>query len=192
MSDFLHPGTYTGSIDSELFDRRSASEPIRPKRQKPNHIPSVASSARAGPLLCLLQQGNPRRHLRCQRLLSFVRQICDLECNELCLLCCEYVHGPAFSSPLFFSPCTLSVSADENIAVDIRLGCTHFPTVRTRPNGQGGGLELLEMDANWTAPSANESVALVVQNVSIQAVPPAQTSGIFDPNLTNRRRMRSS
>lgn len=56
--------------------------------------------------------------------------------------------------------------------VDVRLGCTSFPAVRTRPPGRGSGVELLETDANETVLYANESVALVVQNESVGAVPP--------------------
>ncbi len=47
------------------------------------------------------------------------------------------------------------------------------------------------MDANRTVLNANESSALVVQNVSIHAVPSVQTSEIFDPDLTSRKRMKS-
>ncbi len=63
--------------------------------------------------------------------------------------------------------------------------------MRTRPPGRGQGVELLEIDANRTVLNANESSALVVQNVSIHAVPSVQTSEAFDPDLTSRKRMRS-
>lgn len=42
------------------------------------------------------------------------------------------------------------------------------------------------MDANRTALNANESVALVIQNVSVHSMPPVQTPGDFDPELTSR------
>ena len=41
------------------------------------------------------------------------------------------------------------------------------------------------MDSNMTALNANESIALVVQNVSIRAAPPVQTSRELDPDLTS-------
>ena len=69
--------------------------------------------------------------------------------------------------------------------VGITLGCTNFPVVSTRPPGRGGGVELLEKDTNETVLSANESIALVVQNVSVHAVPPVQTPGDLDPDVTN-------
>ncbi|CAD6588410.1 MAG: hypothetical protein ASARMPRED_003555 [Alectoria sarmentosa] len=58
------------------------------------------------------------------------------------------------------------------VLLNVWLGCTSFPIPRSRPLGRGGGLELLEMDSNVTALDANESIALVVQNVSMSAVPP--------------------
>lgn len=57
--------------------------------------------------------------------------------------------------------------------------------MRNRPSGHGVGVELLETDANATVLNTNESIALVVQNVSI-AVLPVQTPGDFDPDLTSR------
>lgn len=68
---------------------------------------------------------------------------------------------------------------------DVRLGCTDFPVVSTRPPGRGGGVELLESDANRKAFNANESIALVVQNVSVHVVPPVQTAGDLDPSMTS-------
>ena len=70
--------------------------------------------------------------------------------------------------------------------VDMQLGCTDFPTVRTRQPDRGSGVELLEVNGNGTMFDANESIALVVQNVSIDIAPPAQTSADPDPDLTSR------
>ena len=70
--------------------------------------------------------------------------------------------------------------------VDIGLGCTNFPTVRTRQPGRGSGVELLEVNENGTIFDANESIALVVQNVSIDIAPPAQPLADLDPDLTSR------
>lgn len=56
----------------------------------------------------------------------------------------------------------------------------------TRPSGQGGDVELLKTDANSTALKAKEIIALVVQNVSVQAVSPVQTPGHIDPDPTSR------
>lgn len=58
--------------------------------------------------------------------------------------------------------------------------------METRSSGRGGDVELLETDANSTALKANESIALVVQNVSVQEVPPVQTPGDIDPDLMSR------
>ncbi len=44
--------------------------------------------------------------------------------------------------------------------------------MRTRPAGYGTGVELLEVDANTRAFGANQSDALVVQNVWVNATPP--------------------
>ena len=70
--------------------------------------------------------------------------------------------------------------------VDIRLGCTNFPIVRTRQPGGGNGVELLEANGNGTIFDADESIALVVQNVSIDIAPPAQNFADLDPDLTSR------
>ena len=67
----------------------------------------------------------------------------------------------------------------------------NFPVVRTRPPGRGGGLELLETDANGIALYFNESIALVVQSVSVHSVLPVQTSEGIDPALTSRKKMKS-
>ena len=58
--------------------------------------------------------------------------------------------------------------------------------MRTRPPGRGSGVELLETGGNGTVLDANESIALVVQDVSINAMAPTQTSGDPDPDLTSR------
>ena len=59
----------------------------------------------------------------------------------------------------------------------------NFPTVRTRPPGHRAGIGLLEVDANTTAFSANESIALMVGDASVDVGPPAQTPKGVDPNL---------
>lgn len=58
--------------------------------------------------------------------------------------------------------------------------------MRTRPSGNGLGVELLETDANETTLKANESIAVVAQNVSLHAVPPGQTTEEFDPDLISQ------
>ena len=45
--------------------------------------------------------------------------------------------------------------------------------MRNRPPSRGHGVELLEVDANSTAFSANESSALVAQSVSVDDAVPA-------------------
>ena len=54
-----------------------------------------------------------------------------------------------------------------------------------RPSHHRTEVELLEISANMTA-TVNESIALVVQNVSIPAKAPVQTSADLDPDLTSR------
>lgn len=64
--------------------------------------------------------------------------------------------------------------------------------MRTRPSGHGSGVELLEIETNRTALIANESIALVVQNASVQAGSLVQAPENSDPDLTSRtlRRLR--
>ena len=54
------------------------------------------------------------------------------------------------------------------------MECTNFPRVSGRPPSRGsGGVELLEVDGITPALNANQSIAIVVQNGSADAVPRA-------------------
>ena len=67
----------------------------------------------------------------------------------------------------------------------MRLGCTTFPKLSSRPAGHGG--ELLEVWDNKTTAAADASVALEVQNLSVNAASSAKTSeATVDPNSTSR------
>ncbi|KAI4242057.1 MAG: hypothetical protein LQ352_007317 [Teloschistes flavicans] len=55
-------------------------------------------------------------------------------------------------------------------ATNVRMGCTEFPTVDTRP-ARGGGVELLETYDNQTDVSEDEPVALEVEDLSAAASP---------------------